>query len=117
MNTTEIGDYAEELAKEYLERHGYLIIKQKYKYKDLGEVDIIAQIDDTLVFVEVRHRTSTVYGTPEASLTPRKLSRIRRTALMWLTVHRRHGEPCRFDVIAVDLVGGHPVLRHLQGCF
>ncbi len=117
MNTKEIGDYAEELAKEYLERHGYLIIKQKYIYKDLGEIDIIAQIDDTLVFVEVRFRTSTVYGTPEASLTPRKLSRIRRTALMWLTVTRNHGREVRFDVIAVDLVGGHPVLRHLQGCF
>ena len=117
MNTTEIGDFAEQLAADYLEEHGYHVITRKYAYKKLGEIDIIASIDDTLVFVEVRHRTSTAYGTPEASLTPTKLRRIRSTALMWLTIMRRHGEPVRFDVVAVDLAGGHPVLRHLQGCF
>ena len=117
MTTKEIGDYAEELAREYLERHGYEVLAQRYKYKDLGEIDIIAVLDSLLVFVEVRYRTSTMYGTPEASLTPRKLQRIRKTALMWLTVTHRHGSPVRFDVVAVDLVGGHPVIRHLQGCF
>ncbi len=117
MNTTEIGDYAEQLAAEYLERHGYRILNRKYEYKNLGEIDIIAENNETLAFVEVRYRTSTAYGVPEASLGPTKLKRIRRTALMWLTLFNRHGTPCRFDVIAVDLVGGHPVLRHLQGCF
>lgn len=117
MTTKEIGDFAEELAAEYLERHGYRIVKKKYEYKDMGEIDIIAENDETLVFVEVRFRTNTAYGVPEASLGPAKLKRIRRTALMWLTLYNRHGTPCRFDVIAVDLAGGHPVLRHLQGCF
>lgn len=117
MSTVEVGKFAEQLAADYLQDQGYEILRKNYVYKKLGEIDIIAMLDDTVVFVEVRYRTSTAYGTPEASLRPGKLQKIRRTASMWRTIYGYHDAPCRFDVVAIDLVGGEPVLRHLEGCF
>jgi putative endonuclease len=117
MNTKEIGDFAEELALEYLCEKGYTLRDRKYRYGQMGEVDLVMIDGSTVVFVEVRHRTSTMYGTPEESLRPGKLRKIRRTALAWLTVHGCTKLECRFDVVAVDLVGGTPVLRHLLNAF
>ena len=117
MNTTEVGAFAEQIAADYLEREGYNILDRNYRYKRLGEIDIVARFNGTIIFVEVRYRTSTVYGTPEESLRPGKIRKVRRTALMWLTVHGCHHLPCRCDVIAVDLVGGEPVVRHLVDAF
>lgn len=117
MNTTSIGSFAEDLACDYLQQKHYLLITRNYRYHNVGEIDLIMQDGDSIVFVEVRHRTSTAYGTPEASVTPTKIKRVRRTALLWLTVTNRHGTPVRFDLVAVDLVGGIPVIRHLEGCF
>jgi putative endonuclease len=116
VNTTDIGTYAEDIAQEYLERKQFVLITRNYRYHNIGEIDLIMQDRDYIVFVEVRHRTSTAYGTPEASITPAKIKRLRRTATLWLTVTNRHGTPVRFDVVAVDLVGGCPVVRHLIGC-
>ena len=115
--TTDIGSWAEEIAAEFLRNHGWDVVKRNWRYKKLGEIDIIATDGETLVFVEVRHRTSTAYGSPEASITPAKVGRLRRTATMYLTVARLHARPCRFDVIAVDLVGGEVVLRHYRNAF
>lgn len=111
-NTTDIGVWAEEIAAEFLSEQRWTIVERNWRYKKLGEIDIIAIDDQTLVFVEVRHRTSTMYGTPEASISRGKISRLRRTATMYLTVAGLHARACRFDVIAIDLVGGEVVLRH-----
>lgn len=117
MTTKEVGDMAEEIAAEYLASNGCRVLDKKFSYKQLGEVDIIVEEGKEVVFVEVRFRTSTVYGTPEESLRPGKLRKIRRTALMWLTINGRTRAACRFDVIAIDLVGGEPVIRHLRNAF
>lgn len=117
MSTVEVGKFAEQLAEDFLRSQDYSILRRNYYYKKLGEIDIIAQQGDEVVFVEVRHRTSTAYGTPEGSLGSSKLRKIRRTASMWRTIYGYDSAPCRFDVIAVDLVGGEPVIRHLKGCF
>ena len=120
-STTDIGGWAEEIAAEFLVEHGWTIMERNWRYKKLGEIDIIAMDADTsatgeatTVFVEVRHRTSTAYGSPEASIGPAKVGKLRRTATMYLTVARLHSKPCRFDVIAIDLVGGEVVLRHYK---
>lgn len=117
MNTKEVGDAAEQMAAEYLEDIGYEIVERQYSYKKLGEIDIIALLDSTYVFVEVRYRTSTAYGTPEASLSAGKLRRVRRTATMWRIVTGTDNDPCRFDVVAIDLARGNPEIRHLKACF
>lgn len=117
MNTKEIGDFAEELALEYLCKKGYRLRERNWHYKKLGEIDLVMVDGKTFVFVEVRHRTTTSYGTPEESLGYGKLRKIRRTALAWLTMHGCTMSECRCDVVAVDLVGGTPVIRHLVNAF
>lgn len=115
--TTDVGSWAEEIASEFLREKGWEILERNWRYKKLGEIDIIASDADTIVFVEVRHRTSTAYGSPEASISPSKVGKLRRTATMYLTMARLHQRPCRFDVIAIDLVGGEVVLRHHVNAF
>ena len=117
MNTKEVGDFAEQLALEYLQAKGYKLRAKKYSYRQLGEVDLVMKDNDVFVFIEVRFRTSTAYGTPEESLRSGKLRKVRRTALMWLTTHGCNHMDCRFDVVAVDLVSGNPVIRHLPNAF
>lgn len=117
MNTKEVGDKAEQIAADYLEQIGYEIVARQYSYKKLGEIDIIAFLNSTYIFVEVRYRTSTAFGTPEATLGPGKLRRIRRTATMWRLETGTDSIPCRFDVVAIDLAMGDPDIRHLKACF
>lgn len=113
-NTRDIGSMAEDIAADYLEQQGWEILHRNWAYKQLGELDIVALDGEYVVFVEVRYRTSTRFGLPESTLLPAKINRLRRTALMWLTVHRRTDAPCRFDVIGMDLMLGDVEIRHYR---
>jgi len=96
------GRHGEDLAAQYLARHGYRIIQQNY-LASCGEVDIIAQEKDTLVFVEVKTRSGLRFGSPAAAVTHRKQQQISRTALVYLSQQRLLNKPARFDVVAVVL--------------
>lgn len=114
--TKQIGDYAEQLAREYLETKGYKTLTKNYRYKNIGELDLVMTDSETLVFVEVRYRVNRSFGLPEATIGPTKQKRIRRTAEAYLLTSGIKNKPCRFDVIGVDIIGGHPVIRHLINC-
>jgi len=105
---------AEDIAVDFLEQHGWEIISRNWSWKQLGELDIVAHDGEYIVFVEVRYRTSTSYGLPESTLKPAKIRRLRRTALMWLTMHRKNDAPCRFDVIGMDLMLVDVEIRHYR---
>lgn len=98
----EKGRYGEDLAVQYLIRQGYHIIQQNYR-APCGEVDIVAQDRDVLVFVEVKTRTGQGFGSPAEAVTYRKRQQISRTALFYLSQQRLLNEPARFDVVAVLL--------------
>ena len=99
------GGGAEDLAAEFLERHGLAIVARNYRTR-VGEIDLIAHDRGTLVFVEVRLRKGGAFGGALASITPAKRSRLVAAAKHYLM--RLGREPfCRFDVIAVD-EGGEP---------
>jgi putative endonuclease len=117
MNKVSIGREAEQIAADYLEEHGYAILDRNYTFKHMGEIDIVAEIDHTLVFIEVRFRRSRHYGSPEGSLTPRKLRTIRRVAEAWMAHHRRRSGAVRFDMIAVELMGIDTEIRHHRNAF
>lgn len=117
MNKVSIGREAEQIASDYLEEHGYTILDRNYTFKHMGEIDIVSEIDQTLVFVEVRFRRSRNYGSPEGSLTPRKLRTIRRVAEAWMAHHRRRSGAVRFDLIAVELMGSDTEIRHHRNAF
>jgi putative endonuclease len=102
MGKKELGKKGEEAAVRYLTRNGYQILTTNYVCK-LGEVDIIAKERDTLVFIEVKTRTSSLYGPPQLSVTPSKQMQISKAALSFLKEKRLGDVKARFDVVAIVL--------------
>ncbi|MCZ7627433.1 MAG: YraN family protein [Candidatus Methylomirabilis sp.] len=88
-----------------MQTKGFRILHENY-VTPLGEIDLIAQEKDVLVFVEVKTRTSNEFGPPQASVTPRKQHQIVKVAELFLQRHRSSGSACRFDVVAVTFPGG-----------
>ena len=82
----------------------------------VGEIDIIARERGTLCFIEVRSVTSGVFGGAAASVTPEKQRRIIRAA-QWYLSRRPPAGPVRFDVVAVDWIGGRANLELIRGAF
>ncbi len=101
MNRKERGNQAELIAEEYLCAHG-LKLREKNFYTRLGEIDLIMQDGDTIVFVEVRYRSSNDFGGALASVNSRKQKKIALAALRYLQKQRLHSNYCRFDVVSVS---------------
>lgn len=97
-----IGHKGEHIAAEYLRDKGYRILEQNYHTR-FGEIDLVAQEGDSLVFVEVKTRTNMEFGLPEASVTPAKLEKIENAILLWLQDHPDSHDVWRIDVIAILL--------------
>jgi len=102
--TTERGRQGEDLAVDWLRSHGYLIVARNYRRR-FGEVDVIARQGDCLVFVEVKARSSSRFGTPLDALTLRKQRQLSRIARDYLVRHDQLETLCRFDVVSVVLKG------------
>lgn len=117
MSTVDEGRWAEQIAVEYLERNDFEILDRNFYFKKIGELDVVCRQRGIIVFVEVRHRTSLRYGTPEESLTYTKCAKLRRCAQAWLARHKLFNSPCRFDMIAVDTAKGHTDIRHHVNAF
>jgi putative endonuclease len=98
----QVGVSGETAACGELERRGYEILARRYRTR-MGEIDIVARDGRTLVFVEVKTRSSAAFGSPVEAVTPRKCARVRRMASDYLWRSRQLDEPCRFDVVAVTI--------------
>jgi len=98
----QIGILGEKLALEHLRKRGYKIRETNFRCRE-GEIDIIAQDKDYLVFVEVRTRRGSDFGTPEESVTVAKKERLVSLALAYLQTHRNLPPSWRFDVVAIEL--------------
>ena len=96
------GARGERIARDYLESQGYDVLDTNYRCR-WGEIDLVAQQDDTLVFVEVRTKRHLSYGTPQESLTKSKVARLIATAETYLQEHESDGANWRIDLIAVLL--------------
>jgi len=100
MDKQEKGQKAEEAAVEYLLRQGYIILERNYR-SPLGEIDIIAEDRDCLVFIEVRSRQGTRYGLPQESVNWVKRQKVRKLAHSYLRARGKWNKPCRFDVVGI----------------
>jgi putative endonuclease len=110
MKRRETGILGEKLAREFLEKRGYTVLETNYRCPE-GEVDIIANHQDTLVFVEVRTRSGKQFGTPEESITPMKKERLRTLAAQYGQNHADLPAAWRIDVVAVELGRNSQPLR------
>lgn len=94
------GEAAEERALHYLQQQGLVLVERNFRCKG-GEIDLIMQERETLVFVEVRQRADRRYGGAAASITASKQARLVIAAQTFLQRYRTP-PACRFDVVAVD---------------
>ena len=94
------GKQGEKAAVKFLKKRGYRIIEKNYRNKS-GEIDIVAEHDQVLVFVEVKSRTDTEYGEPLESVTPHKQRKIGQVAKGFMVQHRIENRDCRFDVVGI----------------
>lgn len=95
---------------------GYKILERNYRYEH-GEIDLIAQDGDELVFVEVKSRRSKLFGTPEDGMTDKKEEHIREAAEGYLYEKNIENRVCRFDVVAVEFHDDVANIRHTQDAF
>lgn len=95
-----LGKTGEDLAVRYLKKNGYTILETNYRNR-MGEIDIIAKEQDTIVFVEVKTRKNNRFAHPKEAVTPRKQKTISRVAQAWLKQRKKKDARARFDVVAV----------------
>jgi putative endonuclease len=112
-----VGRYGEQVAVRYLEEHGLEVVERNWRCAR-GELDIVARDGETLVFVEVKTRSSVQFGVPAEAVTRVKANRLRYLAGSWLAEHPHSYGGLRFDVISVvrRRTGAADVL-HLQDAF
>lgn len=96
-----LGKEGEKTAVEELERRGYAILDRRYRTAR-GEIDIVAQDGNTVVFVEVKVRETGECGTAAEAVTKQKQRRLASMATDYLARRKLMNRPCRFDVVAID---------------
>ncbi|WP_251388543.1 YraN family protein [Mediterraneibacter agrestimuris] len=101
MNQREIGSKYEHIAGRYLEQKGYRILEYNYHCRR-GEIDLIAQDGEYLVFCEVKYRRGRMTGSPVEAVDVYKQRKLWKTAEYYLLRHRLYNVPCRFDVIGIE---------------
>lgn len=114
----EKGRQAEAAARRHLEAKGWRILATNWRC-GTGEIDIVAQDGGCLVFVEVRSRSSTRFGTAVESVDWRKRRKVRQAAVAFLAANRVCTPRFRFDIISIQVYGNgqDPVLEHIENAF
>ena len=101
----QIGSDGEEAAALFLQEQGFTICERNYRFRDIGEIDIIARKEGLLIFVEVKTRMSGAWGGALSSITGPKKRRLRLIAGQYLEANRSlypKETTCRFDLIAIE---------------
>jgi putative endonuclease len=104
MTTTRrtLGWRGEDYAAQYLIDHGYALRARNWRCS-AGEIDLVTEKDNRLIFVEVRTRRGDRLGTPEESITPAKRARLIAAAQTYLAEHSQIDRDWRIDVIAIEI--------------
>lgn len=109
------GNEGECLAATYLEEKGYRIVHRNYRYKH-SEIDLIAEQNNLLVFVEVKTRTSVSFGYPEEFVDEKKIEKILEGADQYLFETNWNGN-VRYDIVSIKLRKGAPMIDHFEDAF
>lgn len=111
------GRWAEDLAARHLTAHGLVCRERNFRSR-YGEIDLVMEDGEVLVFVEVRSRRGTGFLDPAESVDRSKRTRLARTADTWLRSRRTLPVPaCRFDVVAVTGEPNAPDVRWVRDAF
>lgn len=111
----ELGKKGEQLAIDYLLKKGYTILERNYRYLK-AEVDIIAQKETLLAVVEVKTRSSDVFGNPQDFVNSKKI-KLLVSAIDYFVVEKNLDVEVRFDIIAILRKKNDFVIEHLEDAF
>ncbi len=107
------GRAGEAAAVDILRRLGYQVVRTNYRVRE-GEIDIVASLGDQIVFVEVKTRRSSSFGSPEESIPPRKVERLVAAAQSYLAETGAEQADWRIDLLAIEMdAAGHVVRSNL----
>ena len=95
-----LGKRGEDIGAAWLEAKGMRILMRNYRCR-IGEIDIIGQMEGAIVIVEVRSRSSDLWGTPAESVNERKKKKLRQVAAYYLYQYGKEDSACRFDVVRI----------------
>ena len=111
----ELGKKGEQLAVDYLIRKGYTIVQRNYRFQK-AEVDIIAQLKDTLAIVEVKTRSTVDFGNPQDFVKPKQIQRLVKAVDEYVNANNLDVE-VRFDIIAIVRQDKGFTIEHLENAF
>lgn len=115
-NNKSKGDNGEDIAVKYLIENGARIVARNFRCR-LGEIDVIAEYENYLCFIEVKLRNNTAYGCAIEAVTPAKQKTIRMVAQVYLMQNCRYNSPCRFDVIGIDMTENKENITYIKNAF
>ena len=111
------GRWAEDLACDYLRGNGLEVMARNYRGVR-GEIDLVMRLRDTLIFVEVRYRGRSDYGTGAETVDRAKRRKLLATARQYLQCHDPGAShPCRFDVVSITRRDDAPRIEWIQNAF
>ena len=110
MKKKAIGSFGEKIAADYLQSRGYKILEFNFSSK-FGEIDLIAEEDNSLVFIEVKTRQNLNYGLPETAVNEKKLNNIKMAAMIYKETHPKLSESYRIDVVSIILRNGRKTAK------
>jgi putative endonuclease len=96
-----VGEFGENAVVDFIRAQGTTVVDRNWRIKE-GEIDIVGKLADaTIVFIEVKTRTSMTFGHPLEAINSKKAHRLQRLALAWLATHQALGATYRIDCVAV----------------
>ena len=114
--TMEFGLQGERVAEKWLQSRGWKVLQRRYR-SGHRDIDLIAQRDELVAFVEVKARMGSEFGDPVEAVNWKKRNELVRSAFTWIDRHGRPGEVYRFDVIGVLVAGERVRVRHVENAF
>ena len=112
----QFGVLGEQIAERWLRRSGWRIVQRRFR-SGHRDIDLVAERDGMVVFVEVKARRGERFGQPIEAVNWRKQKELAKSALVWIDRHGRPAEAYRFDVIGVLVDGTRVRVRHVENAF
>lgn len=112
----ELGLEGEAVAERWLRRRGWRVLQRRYR-SGHRDIDLIAEREGTVAFVEVKARRGEAFGDPVQAVNWKKQRELARSACIWIDRHGRSGDHYRFDVIGVLMDRGRVRVRHVENAF
>lgn len=110
-----LGAAGEQAVIHWLKEHGYTILERNYRTRT-GEIDIIAQKEEVIAFIEVKYRQHEYFNLSSV-ITPQKQKKIIKTALWYLTKHKDPSFAYRFDVALVESKNDQPTITYIENAY